>query len=85
VGKITKKQSEGVHSKYSAKIHSYRLLFRRFCPLANPLGLSTTVTYITHYIKYNMNTHIEQGCLMRYVFVISQIMKIEVNLVTHHI
>jgi len=34
-----KKQSEGVrflliqHSKYVSKIHSYRLLFRGFCPL----------------------------------------------------
>jgi len=40
VGKIAKKQPEGVrfllmrHSKYSAMLsHSYRLHFRRFCPL----------------------------------------------------
>jgi len=34
--KSPKKQSEWMHSKYSArksKIRSYRLLFRRFCPL----------------------------------------------------
>jgi len=34
--KSTKRQSEGVRSKYSAmlsKIHSYRLLLRWFCPL----------------------------------------------------
>jgi len=44
VGKIANKQSEGARfllirpSKYSAmlsKIHSYRLLFRRFCPMGS--------------------------------------------------
>jgi len=36
VGKIAKKSSLKKHSKYSAmlsKIHSFRLPFRRFCPL----------------------------------------------------
>jgi len=44
--KSPKKQSEWMHSKYSArksKIRSYRLLLRRFCPLGKSLPFHTCV------------------------------------------
>jgi len=53
MGKIEKKNSLSVHSKYSAilsKIHYYRLRFRRFCPLGRFLIGMEFSDYKTLYI-----------------------------------